>query len=88
MKILDELLTHRTCSRVIRLSYFTQKFDILRNSFDVDTLADCEKLLLVNCQIVGMESHLLRTYDKFLSELLELAYSELNRLLDKLKFVL
>ena len=28
-----------------------------------------------------MESHLLRTYDKFLAELIEFSYSELNRLL-------
>ena len=37
---------------------------------------------MLNCS-----SHLLRKYGKFLSELLELAYTELNRLLDKLKFV-
>ena len=48
---------------------------------------DCEKILHLNSQIIGLETHLIRTYDKFLVELLEFYFKEINRLLDKVKNV-
>ena len=64
------------------MANFIQKFYLLKDVIDIDTLSDCEKILLLNGQIVGMETHLLKPYDKSIAELLEFSYSELDRLLE------
>ena len=69
------------------MANFIQKFYLLKDVIDIDTLSDCEKILLLNGQIVGMETHSRKTYDKSIAELLEFSYSELNILLEKVKNV-
>ena len=38
-KTLDEVICDRTCTRVTRMANFTQKFDLLKNELDNDTMS-------------------------------------------------